>query len=142
MPDPTELFERVAAARHRLTHSRRALIEALHEATCPLTARELHARVPRVDLVTVYRTLAWLVKLGLARQVSALPGAERYELVGGEAHAHHLACERCGRVETVDVGALDPELVERIRRAHGFTVTRHALTFHGVCAACGAADPS
>jgi hypothetical protein len=34
------------------------------------------------------------------------------------------------------MGALDPTLIERVRLAHGFNVTNHTLTFHGLCAEC------
>jgi Fur family ferric uptake transcriptional regulator len=134
---PSEIFERLSKDGHRLTSSRRAVVYALHTAGGPVTVRDLHARVGRdADLVTVYRTLSWLVELGIARPVAAAGGADRFELSGEGEHTHHLHCRSCGRVFTVPVCGLDPAVTGRISREHGFSVSGHAITFHGTCADC------
>lgn len=120
----------------RLTRARRAVVEALFGAAGPVTVRELHERVAGVDLVTVYRTLGWLVAMGVAREVTALRGAERFEAVDGAEHAHHLHCDRCGRVTKARVCGLDGAVAARILRDYGFAVADHTLTFHGRCAEC------
>jgi Fur family ferric uptake transcriptional regulator len=128
----------------RITRARRAVVEGLCAADGPVTVRQLHATLHAVDLVTVYRTLNWLVELGVAREVAAIPGAERFELITDEPHVHHLHCERCGRLFTTTLCGLDEAVYARIRRAFGFVVSGHTLTFHGLCADCrrlGAAEP-
>lgn len=135
---PAEIFERLARMRQRLTRTRRAVIQALHAAARPVTARELHQAVGDVDLVTVYRTAAWLVGLGVAREVSAGAGGERFELVDTGVHTHHLRCDRCGKLITVPICGLDTAVFARIDREHGFLVQDHRLTFHGLCAECRA----
>ena len=120
----------------RLTRPRRAVVEALFAAHGPVTVRELHEGLAEVDLVTVYRTLRWLVEHGVAREVTALRGAERFEPVDGTEHAHHLHCDRCGRVTKVEVCGLDGAVDARILREHGFAVEHHTLTFHGRCGDC------
>ncbi|HEU4559449.1 MAG TPA: Fur family transcriptional regulator [Longimicrobium sp.] len=140
-PTPSDLFERLSRDGHRLTGSRRAVIHALHAAGGAVTVRDLHAAVGRdADLVTVYRTLAWLASLGVARQVATGGGAERFELAGmnGE-HTHHLHCRTCGSVLTVPASGLDSGVYDQLRRDHGFSVHDHTLTFHGTCANCSAA---
>ena len=130
------MLERLAQLRQRITRARRAVVEGLCAADGPVTVRQLHARLHAVDLVTVYRTLNWLVELGIARQVAAVPGAERFELASDEPHVHHLHCERCGRLATAAVCGLDEAVFSRIRRAYGFAVTGHTLNFRGLCADC------
>lgn len=134
--DPNEILTALAERHQRITRARRAVVEGLCEAGGPVTVRELHEALHAVDLVTVYRTLGWLVNQGLARQV-AVSGAERFELVTADAHTHHLHCERCDRLVATPACGLDEAVFARIRRSQGFTVTGHALTFHGRCADCG-----
>jgi len=137
LPTPSEIFERLSKDGHRLTASRRAVVYALHTAAGAVTVRDLHARVGRdADLVTVYRTLGWLVELGIARQVAAAGGADRFELSGEGDHTHHLHCRVCGRVFTVPVCGLDLSVAGRIEHDHGFSVAGHAITFLGTCADC------
>ena len=123
------------ARRQRLTRPRIAVVEGHCAAGRPVTVRELHGSLAGVDLVTVYRSLAWLIKLGVAREVT-VHGAERFELVDGRAHAHHLHCDRCGRLTTAAVCGVDRAVYARILREHGFEVTDHTLTFRGRCAEC------
>ena len=135
-PDPAEVLETLSELRQRITRARRAVVEGLCAADGPVTVGQLHATLHAVDLVTVYRTLNWLEELGVARKVSAIPGAERFELLPVEPHTHHLHCERCERLFTATACGLDEAVFSRVRRAYGFTVTGHTLTFHGLCADC------
>jgi Fe2+ or Zn2+ uptake regulation protein len=134
-----EVFATLSERRQRLTRARRAVVEALCGAGGALTASELHAALTAVDLVTVYRTLGWLIRLGMAREVTAVRGAERFELVNGSEHADHLHCACCGRVTAAAVCGVDGALHARVLREYGFEVADHTLTFHGRCAGCRAA---
>ncbi|HWK90239.1 MAG TPA: Fur family transcriptional regulator [Longimicrobium sp.] len=136
-----EILQLIARGGHRVTGPRRRVVEALSACAAPVSARDLHASLGAedTDLVTVYRTLRWLVDLGLARTVVAGAGAELFELVPADRHSHHLHCDRCGAIRTVAVCGLDRAVLERIERDFGFSVDHHRLTFHGVCAECRAA---
>ncbi|HYH83613.1 MAG TPA: Fur family transcriptional regulator [Longimicrobium sp.] len=139
-PTPAEIFQRLSRDGHRITSSRRAVIQALHAAGGAVTVRELHEALGRdADLVTVYRTLGWLAELRVARKLATGGGAERFELTGEGEHTHHLCCRGCGRVFTVPACPLDAAVFNRIRREHGFHVSDHAVTFHGTCADCSTA---
>jgi Fe2+ or Zn2+ uptake regulation protein len=135
-----EVLAALSERRQRLTRARRAVVEALFAAARPVTAHELHAMLKGVDLVTVYRNLWWLVELRVAREVTAVRGAERFEPVDESAHAHHLHCGRCGRITTVPVCGMDSTVYDRILGDHGFEVADHTLTFHGRCAGCRGAN--
>jgi Fur family ferric uptake transcriptional regulator len=130
----SEVLASLSARRQRLTRPRRAVTEALFAAGRPMTVHELHTLLTGVDLVTVYRTLGWLVKLGVAREVALVPGAERFEPVNG--HAHHLHCDHCGRITTTPACGMDLSVLARILHEHGFEVADHAITFNGRCAEC------
>lgn len=133
-----KIAEALAGRGHRLTPTRRAVLETLAAAPAPASARAVHETVGpgRADLVTVYRALRWLVERGAARVVASGPGPERYELARAGAHTHLLRCDRCGAVRTVPLCGVDPALAERIDREYAFSVFRHSLTFHGLCAHC------
>ena len=59
--------------RVRLTQARRAVLAVLSEASMPLSAAEIHARVVdrRADLVSVYRTLHLMLDLGFVHMADA-----------------------------------------------------------------------
>jgi Fe2+ or Zn2+ uptake regulation protein len=135
-PTVSELLASLSDRRQRLTRPRRAVIEALVAAGRPVTVRELHAALTGVDLVTVYRTLSWLVEMGVAREVTAVHGAERFEPVDASGHAHHLHCCRCGRLASTQACGVEPGVFARILREEGFEVADHTLTFHGRCEEC------
>ena len=74
------------------------------------TAQELWSRLRRgnstTGLATVYRTLALLSDAGVVDVLSHHSGEQCYRLCG-EAHHHHLVCERCHRVVEVEKCDLD-----------------------------------
>jgi len=126
-------------AGRRMTRVRRATVAALSSGR-PLSAAELLRRLaralPTVHKTTVYRELSALSGEGVVQEVRFGDGAARYELKGG--HHHHVVCERCGDVADVEI----PESFESPARVSagrsGFSVTRHALEFFGLCRECRA----
>ena len=138
MRTASDLLRKLSALSHRLTRPRRVVIEALAAAPGPVSVRELHeaAGTDVIDLVTVYRTLRWLVELGVAQEVVTGSGAGRYELAMDGVHTHHLHCDGCGAVAAVAECGVDGGMLERLERGHGWRVRRHTLTFHGFCPAC------
>ncbi len=132
-----QILELISGRGHRLTQPRRAVVREMAGAGGPVSARVIHEALAaeETDLATVYRTLHWLVELGIARTV-VTGGAERFELVADDRHSHHLRCDACGTIRTVSVCGLDRAVLERIEREYGFAVDHHRLTFHGRCAGC------
>jgi len=80
--------------------------------------------------VTVYRSLALLLELGIVRRLDLGDGA-RYELA--EDHHHHMICESCGDISEFDQCPLDPG---RLASRDGFEVRSHSVEVYGWCAAC------
>ncbi|TMJ07935.1 MAG: transcriptional repressor [Bacillati bacterium ANGP1] len=126
------------SAGHRITAQRRAVLRALAMMGCACGAEDVHARArriyPRLGLVTVYRTLAALVREGLAQTVQLDDGRVRYELRDDGRHHHHLVCLSCGSIARLEACALGRLQSAGLRR--GFRVTAHRLELFGYCEDC------
>lgn len=121
----------------RPTPRRVALLDALITAARPIAADELHARVKKVDLVTVYRTLESFVTADLVREVRFKDDVVRYELAERAQHHHHLVCTRCNRVDELpdcNLHALEASVLKRSKNF--ISVDEHALEFFGTCVTC------
>jgi Fur family ferric uptake transcriptional regulator len=122
----------------RPTEQRLLVLRELAREPDDVTAQELWSRLRKGDsttgLATVYRTLALLSEVGVVDVLSHHGGEQCYRLCG-EAHHHHLVCERCHRVvevEGCDLGGWIDEAAGR----HGFVATDHRVEITGLCAAC------
>ena len=128
------------AARKRRTRQLEQVLAALQgDHTHPFAHeiyRRVHKKLPRISLATVYRNLHSLVEDGKIRTLILDGQPARYD---PETSEHdHFVCERCGRV-------VDLFLRRRARRVdliplakHGYVVTTHDLTVHGMCQVCAA----
>ena len=96
--------------------------------------RRLKPDIPDLSLGTVYRNLALFREEGKAMSVATVAGQERFD---GRTHPHaHFICEKCGRVDDVDV-VLPETLVTGEMPGE---VRSWALTFYGICRCCAADD--
>lgn len=86
------------------------------------------AASPGIGIATVYRSLRILMEMD-AVEIVEIPGiSPHYEIK--RAHHHHFLCEVCRRVYVVEdclpgIDRLTPP---------AFTLKRHTLTLHGICA--------
>ena len=127
---------------HRISTSRRQVLEALYAATAPVSADEiaggLDGRLPSSDPASVYRTLELLERTGLARHVHLGHGPGRYAPASmGE--RDYFVCERCDEVRAADPRTLEP-VREAIARAFGWQVRFNHFPIAGLCPRC-AEDP-
>ncbi len=158
--DPAALCAALAQAGYSNTRARRAVVRALQDARGQATPAELlalgRAHHPALGLVTVYRTLEILDKLGLVRKLHLAEGCHSYALStlamqqpapaahaaheASRLHSHHIICQRCNRAvefEGCDLAAV----VASVETQTGFRVREHWLEMFGVCPECqGAAD--
>src|SRR3954449_776315 len=88
----------------RLTRPRRPVLEALFAAEGLASAEQIAGH--EIELTSVYRNLERLEELGVVRHVHLGHGPGLYALAG-EGDREYLACERCGRVTSVEPAALD-----------------------------------
>jgi Fur family ferric uptake transcriptional regulator len=132
--------DRLREAGERVTRQRLLVADALTAVGRQVTAQDLYGRLRRRDRAigraTVFRTLEALVVAGVARRLEQDGHVYGYVACRPE-HHHHLACDRCGRVEEIGEGVIAP-VAERVRTELGFRIDDARLDFYGLCARCAA----
>jgi Fur family ferric uptake transcriptional regulator len=123
---------------YRLTAARRAVAQTLLEQKRGLTPQEVFAlarrRHPNLGLVSVYRALDVLERLGLVQRLHREDGCNAYcEATSG--HQHVLLCRVCGRMVFFGGDDLEP-LITEISARTGFHITGHLLQLDGLCPNC------
>lgn len=136
--DLAEAIDVVRASGLRLTSARRLVLEALLAARAPISAEDiadgLGGTMTRSDIASVYRNLETLGSLGLVRHFHAGHGPGRYVLEGfGD--REYLACESCGKLESVQPAALDG-VRDAVRDLSGFEARFSHFPIVGLCARC------
>jgi Fur family ferric uptake transcriptional regulator len=114
------------------------VLEALFEAEGPVSAEYLAqgmgGTATRMDVASVHRNLAQLEELGLVRHVHIGHGPGLYALIGSS-DREYLACERCGRVTSVEPAKLD-SIRRTIRRRFGYEARFTHFPILGLCRRC------
>ena len=124
---------------YKLTPQRRAVLKVIAISREHLTPAAIYERVrqehPSIGLVTIYRTLEILTKLGLICEVHIGGRCRSYLMRRPSAHHHHLVCAECGAV--VDFADCNlAELEQRLSQDTGFEIESHLLEFLGRCLDC------
>jgi Fur family ferric uptake transcriptional regulator len=128
------VVERLSLRGHRVTESRRRVIEAILDQPAHFTPEDLLRATRRVGRATVFRTLKLLVDLNIVCRVLLDGGALHYRVSTGR-HHHHLVCVDCGRVE--DFSTCDVQsLVRDLASATQYEIEAHWLEVYGRCHAC------
>ena len=122
---------------YRITPQRRIILHILLHANAHLTPAEIYEEartsLPGLTETTVYRTLEFLAKVGLAQEAYSKTSKSAYE-ISGYAH-HHLVCRKCGKeVEIPHVKM--KALCEDIESETGFQLMQNHLSFFGLCPIC------
>ena len=124
---------------YKLTPQRRAVLKIIAASQNHLNPAEIYDRVkqeyPRIGIVTVYRTLEILARLGLICEVHASGSSRSYLMRRPAQHHHHLICSTCGVVVDFTECELDG-LKERLSQKTGFEVEEHLLEIFGQCQDC------
>jgi Fur family ferric uptake transcriptional regulator len=102
----------------------------------PINAEYIFGKLKskKINLVTIYRTLASLEGASILHRVDMHKGSAFYEL--GLDHHHHLVCTDCGMIEKFK--ACDIERVARdvLKHSHFRSVNTHSLELFGMCKKC------
>jgi Fur family ferric uptake transcriptional regulator len=140
--DATSTADRLSAAGERVTRQRLLVADALASHGRRITAQGLYDRLrrvdPRIGRATVFRTLEALVTAGVARRLEQDGHVYGYVACRPD-HHHHLACDRCGRVEEIEESYITP-VADRVAADLGFEIDDARLDFYGLCAICRAAE--
>jgi len=134
-------LDKLREAGFRITMPRVQVIRALAASERALSAHAIHEWVEqaggRMDIVSVYRTLATLVETHLVHHVGIVDG---YLACGVEDHqdalTEHLVCRSCGKVTEVEVQDGLVEATEQNLKSTGFRVQEVKIEVLGVCIAC------
>ena len=121
----------------RLTSQRRAVVETAFGTREHFTADSLLARSKRrdgkVSRATVYRTLGFLVKAGLIRQVGLGQQSPQYDPNFADAPRHgHFVCVDCQKVIEFQDHCLDVR-ESIVTKDHGFSPQRVSLQIEASC---------
>lgn len=142
MSDIDLIIERLELRGHRITASRRRVIDAVLAQPDHFTVDDVLHSTRKVGRATVFRTIRLLLDLNIVCRVM-LDGGTLHYRVSTRAHHHHLVCNNCGRVEDFTKCDVEP-LVRELARAMDYEIDGHWLEVYGRCHACRllAAPPS
>lgn len=130
-------LEHLRASGGRITHARRAVLQALVTAKSHVTAEDLmnlvQKQFPEVHLSTVYRTLDALEKLGVVDHVHLGHGKAVYHLTDNS--HQHIVCEVCSAVEEVPYG-LFTQLDKDLKEYYKFKMRLNHFAVIGTCIKC------
>ena len=125
----------------RLTRQRKVLLEVMDNAERHLDVEAILERAqkldPRVNRVTVYRTLDLLKRNGLIDELDLLHlrgGQHFYESHGPRDHIH-VACLKCGKVREFE-SHLFEKLKKQIEQDCGIEITVTRTEVGGYCDKC------
>jgi Fur family peroxide stress response transcriptional regulator len=121
----------------RLTPYRAAVLETLRSSDSHPTAAEIFRKVrrrrPGVSYATIYNSLDWLTRNGMASELKFGDAASRYDPI--MSRHDHLVCTRCGALMDHQI-ALPPRVWSRAGRPQGFRVERYRMELYGLCSRC------
>ncbi|HQU35140.1 MAG: Peroxide operon regulator [Anaerolineales bacterium] len=122
---------------YRITPQRMAILHVLCHSGKHLSPRDVYQKakkdLPTLTEPTVYRTLDFLAKNGLARPTQAGKGRLRYEMAKDE--HHHLVCRVCGDEIEVEHELLE-SMYRKMESTSGYQRIDRHVTFFGVCPEC------
>jgi len=132
----------------RLTVARELILDVMSRKVGHLSAEDVFEALkkdhPKVGLVTVYRTLDLLVKMGLLARHEFGDGRARYEMIHrlkGNDHHHHLVCTSCNSV--IDYRDFIEDEIKLLKMTEAglskkfhFKITEHVIEFYGLCERC------
>ena len=113
-----------------------SLLEAEDRSLSPYDIRDrLLKKQFRLDVVTVYRVLVVLERLGLAHRIYSTGGYVRCRRRDLRHHHHHLVCTGCGNILEITGDQVD-EVVNRVEGESGYRVAGHIPELIGLCRSC------
>jgi Fe2+ or Zn2+ uptake regulation protein len=112
----------------RTTKQRQAIIDVLKKQKTALSAAEVHALLPNVDLATVYRNLEHFTHEKIIKKLQLGTQEARFEYQH-KPH-HHAVCSECKRV--IHFTAPD-EKIKKLLGIGEFQVDEIEVTVRGIC---------
>ena len=125
----------------RLTRQRQILLGLIDKTGAHLDAERLYElakeKDPKINRVTVYRTLKMLKTGGLVDELDLmhLDGGKHYYEARTTRDHIHLACVKCGRIQEFE-SSLFEKLKGQIERERQFSISTVRVEAGGVCDRC------
>jgi Fe2+ or Zn2+ uptake regulation protein len=110
------------------------LVGSVHALTPVEVYNKTRKGYPGLGLVSVYRTLEKLEKLGLVQRVHLTKGCQGF-VKAGDGHQHLMICTNCGKAVLFEGDQLD-SLFNIVAKNTGFQIESHWLQVFGLCKAC------
>jgi Fe2+ or Zn2+ uptake regulation protein len=121
----------------RMTPQRMAILHILHHAGGHISPTAVYERasqdIPGLTEATVYRTLEFLARNGLACSASMGNGHLVYEIA--EREHHHLICRKCGAEMQIDHAPFE-KIYAELESSSGYRFIDSHMTFFGLCPEC------
>ena len=122
----------------RHSKKREAILNVIRGTDCHPSAEWVYQTLkpshPDLSLGTVYRNLMFFRERGEIQSVGVVKGQERFDAFV-KPHSHFV-CDSCGSVSDLPEVKLDATLEKTVSQQYGFGVSRHELTFYGLCPTC------
>lgn len=112
----------------RLTQKRHRILDVLRQNHGALSAADIHAQLPDIDLVTIYRNLDLFTKEKMIKQLRLDNSEAQYEYQ--EKPHHHAICNKCEKV--IHFAAPD-EKIKKLLGLEDFEVEELEVTVRGKC---------
>lgn len=136
------LLKRWKERGHRMTKVREALLDLFMTEKAPLSVEEVQKRLSRrklkADPSTLYREMDFLLTEGFLKEVILDGPKRRFEWTHRD-HHHHLYCQKCKKIDEVEMDGELAALESAIQKKKKFKITSHTLEFFGLCAHCSKA---
>ena len=132
----TTLDKRLKSHNLKSTALRQKLLDVFEHTQKPLSAKDIFKLWPKekIGKVTLYRGLEALKKAGLIKQLLFSSDTGYYESAD-KPHHHHLICNACGGIKSVQKCATAPSFAA-LKKAGFARVDSHSLEFFGLCKNC------
>lgn len=112
----------------RRSKKRETILEVLKNSHQPLSAAMIHAKLPEIDLVTIYRNLELFAEDKVVKKFH-FDGAEAHFEFQSEPH-HHAICSDCDKV--LHFKAPDKKII-KLLGLEDFDVEELEVTVKGKC---------
>lgn len=121
----------------RMTKQKQLILDILHSTKSHPTAdwvyEQARKAIPDISLGTVYRNLNVLKENNEIMELNYGSTFSRFD--GNPENHYHFVCEKCGRVDDVDIPFQD-EVNRLVTKIYGGEVAYHRMEFYGTCTDC------
>lgn len=123
---------------YRLTKQRRHLVDLLvqqadHYVDITAIDDQMRQEFPGISHNTIYRNLAEFKELGLV-EITRKMNCKAVKFRCERPHHHHFICQKCGKVQEVQMPDWRPEDFEA--QLGGGKILGHSFELYGECAEC------